>query len=151
MSLHFTATCIISATLEEDSVTFFQQYSFPSGTSRNEFQLRYVNSRGYSRLRTVLGHLTGYTLTGLSFREEYNITIRARLRFSGCRYSTLYGQYSDKVVAATMETGKYHVNIQYIPITQLRSIKAWDLNLSLISLYQLTTANYMLIVNIINA
>ena len=35
-------------------------------------------------------------------------------------------------------------------LQQLRSIKAWDLNFSLISLYQLITANYM-IVNIINA
>ena len=36
------------------------------------------------------------------------------------------------------------------PIDTLRSIKAWDLNFSLISLYQLITANYM-IINIINA
>ena len=40
--------------------------------------------------------------------------------------------------------------LEFINITfTLRSIKAWVLNFSLISLYQLITANYM-IVNIIN-
>ena len=44
----------------------------------------------------------------------------------------------------------YHAILQFVTIHILRSIKAWDLNFSLISLYQLITANYM-IVNIINA
>ena len=46
-----------------------------------------------------------YTLSGLSFGEAYNITIRAQVRFSWC-YSYLYGEYSDELNVATVETGQ---------------------------------------------
>ena len=88
----------------------FQLYEFPPSVYTNRLQLRYVSSSGYARSRTIYGsRTTSYTLTGLSFGETYNISLRAQVRFSNC-YSYLYGEYSEEVSALTIETGKYIAN-----------------------------------------
>ena len=62
-------------------------------------------------MTAISGSLTEYTLTNLQFEQEYSISIRARVRYQYCRAynyygSYLYGDYSNKVSARTVESGK---------------------------------------------
>ena len=95
--------------LLECLLSLSQRYEFPSPADRTRLQLRYVDSGGYYRTRTIYFYsystTTSYTLTGLSFGETYNISMRAQVRFSYC-YTYLYGEYSDELVVETVETGK---------------------------------------------
>ena len=74
--------------------------------------MRYVDSRGYSRLRTIsssffsLTPRNQYSLTSLSFGEVYNVSVRARIRVISSCYSYIYGEYSDPLRVETVETGK---------------------------------------------
>ena len=70
--------------------------------------VRYVTGGGIVRTRSVSSYfriVTSYTLTNLRFGEVYNITIRPEVRFPGCFYPTLDGEYSDSISAVTLETG----------------------------------------------
>lgn len=48
-----------------------------------------------------------YTLTGLDFEQEYNISIRADIGYSYC-YASMYGEYSNTITVRTMETGQHN-------------------------------------------
>ena len=89
----------------------FQRYNFSSGFYRRGYQIRYIDSRGISRLRTIStfssirAPANQYTITSLRFGETYNVSVRAQIRVISSCYSYLYGQYSDDVIVETVETG----------------------------------------------
>ena len=87
-----------------------QRYRFSSGFYRTFYQIRYNDSRGYSRLRNVYTYSTApayqYTLSSLRFGEVYNVSVRVRVRVISSCYSTyFYGDYSDAITVETVETG----------------------------------------------
>ena len=88
-----------------------QRYNFSSGLYQRAYQLRYVDSRGYSRLRTISSFFSStppnqYSVTSLSFGEVYNVSVRVRVRVISSCYSYIYGEYSDPLPVETVETGK---------------------------------------------
>ena len=107
-----TVRWIVSSSLSQWLVTFsdiatFQQHSFPRGISTARFQLQY-RAQGSSYSSTIYIYTstqTQYTLSNLQFDQQYNISIRAQMRFHSC-YSYIYGEYSNEVSVTTMETGK---------------------------------------------
>ena len=94
------------------NLIILQPYNFPTGASSKQFQVKYINSLGYYRTRHVYFYgsqpeYVTYTIRSLSFEETYNISVRARVSFRGYGYySSLSGEYSDSVLATTVETGK---------------------------------------------
>ena len=82
-----------------------QPYVFPPGTKKNLLELRCISSDGFSVSITISGDLTNYTFRWLPLGEQFNVSVRARVLFSACRHSSLVGEYSNEVVATTMETG----------------------------------------------
>ena len=96
-----TFLCIL--TLAFFSLYIMQQYTFPRGVIYPRYYIRYT-SEGRTRSTTTSIYQTTYTLRNLGFEQTYNITIRARMRYTYCS-SYLYGEYSDEISVTTMETG----------------------------------------------
>ena len=87
------------------TMMILQPYIFPPGTRKNLLELRCISSDGFSVSINVPGDLTNYTFRWLPLGEQFNISVRARVQFSACRFSSLVGEYSNEVVATTVETG----------------------------------------------
>ena len=88
-------------------ISLFQAYTFPRGVSTSYFDVFYSNRPGvWSSVNSISGSLTEYTLNNLVFEQNYNITIRPKVTYSACRYSSILGRYSPQVNATTMESGK---------------------------------------------
>ena len=87
------------------AVMILQPYVFPPRTRKNLLELRCISSDGFSVSINIPGDLTNYTFRWLPLGEQFNISVRARVQFSACRFSSLVGEYSNEVVATTVETG----------------------------------------------
>ena len=80
--------------------------------SQSQYQLQYISSNFdffFPRTFIVTGNENEYTFTRLRFGREYNITIRPQVRFSQCRFNSLFGPVSDEVSVTTQESGKIMV------------------------------------------
>ena len=98
-----------------------QRYRFPSGVTQSQFRIQYFDEFFgfiFPRALTIPASQTEYTLTRLQFGREYNLTIRPAVRFSQCRFNTLFGPFSDEVSAVTQETGEHRVEdyIDALPV-----------------------------------
>ena len=83
-----------------------QRHSFPRGASTTRLQLRYQRQGlSFGSTLTLSGSSTQYTLRGLQFDAQYNISIRPYMTYRYC-YTNIYGDYSNQVSAITVETGK---------------------------------------------
>ena len=82
-----------------------QAHSFPRGVSTSQFEILYKTGGVSYTARITSSTLTQYTLRNLQFEQNYQITIRARMRYSTYCYSYFYGEYSNEVNITTMETG----------------------------------------------
>ena len=93
-----------------------QPYQFPSASivSRRGFTVFY-NRTGrrysYPQSRSIyvsrsLTDYTAFTLNYLNIGDEYNISVKPYIRFSGCYYNNIYGEGSEVLSAETVEIGK---------------------------------------------
>ena len=115
---------------------YFQSYTFPSGTSRSQLEIWYSYILGSWQSVTVSGSLSGYTLTSLLTERQYNISVRASMRYSGC-YTNIYGAFSSQISAITMETGK-QITSRFFLLNHILSFN-WDS----LSLWGVVTLNFL--------
>ena len=96
------------------SMIYFKAPKTPDGVSSASYRIRYETEDG-SILRTYsysppthsAGAQLTYTLSSLFRDTEYMVQVAMRVSYSVCRYSYVYGNYSDPISFRTNATCKY--------------------------------------------